>query len=81
MFKKYFFFLMIIYITYIIYFILHILYIIYLYIHIYIYRLDNIVDENNKTYHRIIKMKPVDFQSSRYIEFYLENNDRILYLK
>ena len=52
-----------------------------IYIHIYIYRLDNIVDENNKTYHRIIKMKPVDFQSSTYIEFYVENNDRILYLK
>ena len=33
---------------------------IYTYIYIYIYKLDNIINKHNNTYHRTIKMKPVD---------------------
>ena len=34
----------------------------------YIDKLDDIVIEYNNTYHRIIKMKPVDVKSGNYIE-------------
>ena len=34
----------------------------------YIDKLDDIVDECNNTYHRTIKMKPVDFKDNAYID-------------
>ena len=34
---------------------------------VYIDKLDNIVNEYNNTYHRTIKMKPVDVKDSTYI--------------
>ena len=36
---------------------------------VYIDKLDDIVDEYNTTYHRAIKMKPVDVKSDNYIEY------------
>ena len=39
-------------------------------------RLDDIVDKYNNTYHRTIKMKPVDVKLSTYIDFHFENNDK-----
>ena len=35
----------------------------------YIDKLDDIVNEYNKTYHRTIKMKPVDVKDDAYINF------------
>ena len=35
----------------------------------YINKLDDIVKEYNKTYHRTIKMKPVDVKGNTYIDF------------
>ena len=43
---------------------------------VYIDKLDNIVDEYNNTYHRTIKMKPVDAKDNTYIYFKKEVNDR-----
>ena len=37
-------------------------------------KLDDIVNRYNNTYHRTIKMKPVDVESSTYIEFNKANN-------
>ena len=37
-------------------------------------KLDDIVNKYNSTYHRTIKMKPVDAKPSIYIDFYKENN-------
>ena len=37
--------------------------------------LDDIVDEYNNTYHRTIKVKPVDVKSNTYIDFGLEDNE------
>ena len=37
-------------------------------------RLDDIVNTYNNTYHRTIKMKPVDVKSSTYFNFNRENN-------
>ena len=34
----------------------------------YINKLDDIVDESNNTYHRTIKMKPVDVEDNTYID-------------
>ena len=42
----------------------------------YIDKLDDIVDEYNNTYHRTIKMKPVDVKDNTYIDFEKEVNDR-----
>ena len=39
-------------------------------------KLDNIVDEYNNTYHRTIKMKPVDVKDNTYIDFKKEVNDK-----
>ena len=39
-------------------------------------KLDNIVNEYNNTYHRIIKMKPVDIKDKTYIDFKKEVNDK-----
>ena len=36
---------------------------------VYINKLDDIVGEYNNTYHRIIKMKPVDVKDNTYIDF------------
>ena len=42
---------------------------------LYIDKLDDIVNKYNNTYHRTIKMKPVDVKSSRYIDSSKEIND------
>ena len=36
---------------------------------VYIDKFDDIVDEYNNTYHRTIKMKPVDVKGNTYIDF------------
>ena len=43
---------------------------------VYIDNLDDIVGEYNNTYHRIIKMKPVDDKDNRYIDFKKEVSDK-----
>ena len=48
---------------------------------VYIDKLDDIVDEYNNTYHRAIKIKPVDVKDNTYIDFEKEVNDRDLKFK
>ena len=43
---------------------------------VYINKLDDIVGEYNNTYHRSIKLKPVDFEDNTYIYFKKEVNDK-----
>ena len=43
---------------------------------VYIDKLDDIVNEHNNTYHRSIKMKPVDVKNNTYIDFDKEVNDK-----
>ena len=43
---------------------------------VYIDKLDDIGDEYNNTYHRTIKMKPLDVKDNRYIDFKKEVNDK-----
>ena len=43
---------------------------------VYIDKLDDIVGEYNNTYHRTIKMKPVDVKDNTYIDFNKEVNDK-----
>ena len=43
---------------------------------VYIDKLDDIVNEYNNTYHRTIKMKPVDVKDKTYIDFEKEVNDK-----
>ena len=43
---------------------------------VYIDKLDDIVNEYNNTYHRAIKMKPVDVKDNAYIDFQKEVNDK-----
>ena len=43
---------------------------------LYINKLDDIVGEYNNTYHRAIKMKPVDVEDNTYIDFEKEVNDK-----
>ena len=43
---------------------------------VYIGRLDDIVKEYNNTYHKSIKMKPVDVKDNTYIDFKKEVNDK-----
>ena len=43
---------------------------------VYIDKLDDIVNEYNNTYHRTIKMKPVDVKDNKYIDFKKEVNDK-----
>ena len=43
---------------------------------VYIDKLDNIVNEYNNTYHRTIKMKPVDVKDNTYTDFGKEVNDK-----
>ena len=38
-------------------------------------KLHDIVNEYNNTYHRTIKMKPIDVKTSTYIDIGIENND------
>ena len=38
-------------------------------------KLDDIVDEYNNTYHRTVKMKPIDIKDKTYIDFGKEVND------
>ena len=42
----------------------------------YIDKLDDIVDECNDTYHRTIKIKPVDVKDNIYFDFEKEVNDK-----
>ena len=43
---------------------------------VYIYKLYDIVKEYNNTYHRTIKMKPIDIKDNTYIDFEKEVNDK-----
>ena len=43
---------------------------------VYIDKLDDIVNEYNNTYHRAIKMKPVDVKNDTYIDSNKEVNDK-----
>ena len=43
---------------------------------VYIDKLDDIVNEYNNTYHRTIKMKPVDVKGNTYIDFKKEVNEK-----
>ena len=43
---------------------------------VYINRLDDIVNKYNNTYHRTIKMKPVDVEDNTYIDFNTKVNDK-----
>ena len=43
---------------------------------VYIDKLDNTVNEYNNTYHRTIKMKPVNVKDNACIEFSKEVNDK-----
>ena len=44
--------------------------------HVYIDKLNDIVHKYNNTYHRTIKMKPVDVKSNTYIESSKEINNK-----
>ena len=48
---------------------------------VYIYELDDLVNEYNNTYHRTIKMKPVDVKDNTYIDFKKRLMIKILNLK
>ena len=43
---------------------------------VYTVKLDGIVNKYNNTYHRTIKITPIDVKWSTYIEFDVENNDK-----
>ena len=43
---------------------------------VYFNKLDDIVNKYNNTYHRTIKLKPVDVKSNTYIEIKKEVNDK-----
>ena len=43
---------------------------------VYIDKLNDIVNKHNNTYHRTIRMKPVDLKSSTYIDSSKEINDK-----
>ena len=43
---------------------------------VYIYELDDLVNEYNNTYHRTIKMKPVDVKDNTSIDFEKEVNNK-----
>ena len=48
---------------------------------VYVDKLDEIVNQYNNTYHKTIKMKPVDISLCMYIEFNIKNNKGIVNLK
>ena len=41
---------------------------------VFFYELDDIVDKYNNTYHRIIKIKPIDVKSGSYAEYNVDSN-------
>ena len=43
---------------------------------VYIYKLDDIVNEYNNAHHRTIKMRPVDVKDNTFIDFKIEVNDK-----
>ena len=43
--------------------------------------LDDTVDEYNNTYHRTIKMKPIESKSDSFAEYNVDSNEKILNLK
>ena len=43
---------------------------------VYIDKLDDIINEYNNTYHRTIKMKPIEVKDNTYIDFIKEVNDK-----
>ena len=43
---------------------------------VYIDKLDDMVDEDNNTYHKTIKMKSVNLKDNTYIDFFKKVNDR-----
>ena len=43
---------------------------------VYIDKLDDTVNEYNSTYHRTIKMKPIDLNNNTYVDFGKEVNDK-----
>ena len=43
---------------------------------VHIDKLDVLINKHNNTYHKTIKMKPVDVSPSIYIEFNKENNKK-----
>ena len=43
---------------------------------VYIDKLDDMVNEYNNTYHRIIKMEPIDVKDGTYINIGKEGNDK-----
>ena len=43
---------------------------------VYINKLGDVVGEYNNTYHRTIKMKPIDVKNNTYIDFKKEVNDK-----
>ena len=43
---------------------------------VYIDKLDDIVNKYNNTYHKKIKIKPVDVKSSSYIDSIKKSNDK-----
>ena len=47
----------------------------------YIDKLGDIVNKYNNTYHRKIKIKPVDVKPSMYFDFNKENNKKVLNIK
>ena len=42
----------------------------------YIDKLDDIVKEYKDSYHRTIKMKPIDVRSGNYVEYNINSNDK-----
>ena len=48
---------------------------------VHIDKLDDIVNQYNKTYHRTIKMKPVNVEDNTYIAFGKDSNDKYLKFK
>ena len=44
----------------------------------YINKLDHIINGYNNTYHRTIKVKPIDVKDNTHIDFIKEVNDNIL---
>ena len=47
----------------------------------YINKLEDIVNQYNNIYHRTIKVKLVDVKTSIYLDFDVQNNDKILNVK
>ena len=43
---------------------------------VYIDKLDDMVNEHNKTYHRATKMKPYEVKGNAYIDYIKEGNDK-----